>query len=361
MNTELELAKPPVDIEKLDTAKPLAVIFQPYQTTLEKWEAKAASLVVTDLSQKTEMAQARLARLELKEARVALDKTRKGLVEGLKERTSKIDSTARIIREKLEDLEGKLLASEQFADRHAAKVKAELKVARETELSAAMDGPAIFMTDLSDLSESDYASALADAKLLRETKLAAFAKAEAERKAKEEADRLERERIVAENARLKAEATETARLAEIERQRVEAERASERAVARAAQAEALAQAKAETDRLAAIALEERKKIEAKAKAAATETARLNAELAAKAKIEAAELARVEMERKLAEQAARKAAAAPDKAKLIAFASFVCTLELPKFVNATLQSQVDSRVQSHMEELAKWLVIKADAL
>ena len=73
---------PVIDVAALDTAKPLEEIFQPFETVLAKWEAKAAALVVTDINQKTEMQQARLARLELKEARVTMDKTRLGLVAG---------------------------------------------------------------------------------------------------------------------------------------------------------------------------------------------------------------------------------------------------------------------------------------
>lgn len=63
MNETLELPAQAgsVDVDKLDTAKPLDVIFKPYQTTLEKWEAKVDSLKVVNISQKTEMAQARLA------------------------------------------------------------------------------------------------------------------------------------------------------------------------------------------------------------------------------------------------------------------------------------------------------------
>ena len=62
------------------------------------------------------------------------------------------------------------------------------------------------MGDLSAISEKDYAKMLADAKLLKQAKIDAAAKAEAEAKAKAEAERIERERIAAENARLKAEA-----------------------------------------------------------------------------------------------------------------------------------------------------------
>jgi colicin import membrane protein len=370
----LEIAKAPVDVDQLDTAKPLEVIFAPYQTTLEKWESKVASLVVTDISQKTEMQQARLARLELKEARCTLEKTRKGLVEGLKARTGKIDSAARTIREKMEELEEKLKDSEEFAERHAAKVKAELKASREAELLPHLDGSAILI-DLSSLSEEAWLKTLNDTKLLKQARIDAAAKAEAERKAKEEADRIERERIAAENARLKAEAEEAARLAEIERKRIEAEREAERQ--EAAKKAALLAEVARKEREAAEA--ERKRLEAEAKAAAEkarkerevaeakaraereaieakaraereamerEAAKLRAEIEAKAKADAerrakelavakAERERLDAELKAAEEARKAAAAAPDAAKLKAYAEAIRAVPVPELANAAI--------------------------
>jgi hypothetical protein len=368
MSGPLELtipAKPSVavettpDVDSLDTAKPLAEIFQPFQAVLEKWEAKASALVVTDMSQKTEMAQARLARLELKEARVNMDKTRKKMVEGLKARTGKIDGVARTIREKLEALEEQLRASEEFAERHAAQQKAQLKVAREAELLPFVETP--ILGDLSDLSTEAYAKTLADAKLLKQAKLDAIAKAEADRKAKEEADRIERERIIAENAKIKAEAAEAARLAEVERQRIEAERAEERRKAQeeaarieAERKEERRKADAEAARVAEIARKEREAIEAKAKAeaekAAKEAAKLKAELEAKAKAEAAEKARIAKEEAARAESLRVAAAAPDKAKLKAFAAVIRGLEAPALNNKDVQIQLSEQT----EEFAVWI-------
>ncbi len=394
MNGTLELTVPakaalattpaPPDINQLDTAKPLEEVFQPFTTTLAKWEAKVQSLVVTDIGQKTEMAQARLARLELKEARVTMDKTRLSLVAGLKARTSKIDSTAREIREKIEALEATLLESEQFAERHSAKMKAELKLSREQELAPFMDTP--ILGDLSDLSAADYATTLENTKLIRQAKLDAAAKAEVERKAKEEAERVERERIAAENARLKAEAIERERLAEIERQKAEVERqrieaahAEERRKAKeesdrlAAQAEAERKrleaeraterrlAEQEAARLAEEARKEREAIEAKARAeaevAAQEAAKLRAELEAKARAEKKEKERLEAERIAAEKAAKKAAAAPDKAKLVAFAETVRRLELPVLSNPF----VATKLTAEIEALAAWVDSAAENL
>jgi hypothetical protein len=357
MNDQLEAVKPPVDVDQLDTAKPLVEIFQPYQTTLEKWSAKVKSLVVTDITQKTEMAQARLARLEIKDARVAMEKTRVGLVEKLKQRTGKIDAMARGYRIKMESLEEELRQSEEFAIRHAAKLKAELKTVREARLKLVAEGP--ILGDLSDLSEEAFSQMLDDAKLLKQAKIDADNKAEAERRAKEEADRAERARVAAENARLKAEAEERAKEMEAERKRVQAERAEEAQKAEierkrieAERAEELRKTKEEADLLAAIVrkeheeamtkvMTERRAIEAKAKAEAAAAAKARAELAAKAKAEAEEKARIE-------KAKREAELAPDRDKLVRFAVVLRHLEIP-----TLKL-LDLDLAAKVEEWAMWV-------
>lgn len=191
-----------IDIESLESAKPLELVFNPFEEVLSKWESKVALLKVTDISQKAEMQQARIARLELKEARVNLDKTRKGLVEGLKLRTSKIDTAARIIREKMEKMEAELLESEKFAERHAEKIKLDLRQRREAEIKPFMDS--IMMGDLSDLTEAEYQQKLSDAKLLRKAKLEEEERQSIARREKEQADKIERERIEQENQKLRA-------------------------------------------------------------------------------------------------------------------------------------------------------------
>ena len=351
----LELTTQTVAVEKLDTAKPLAEIFQPFQATLEKWKAKAESLVVTDIGQKTEMAQARLARLELREARVTMDKTRKGLVEHLNARVSAINGAARTIRESIESLETKLLESEQFAERHAAKLKAELKLKRETEIAPFLDTP--ILGDLSDLTEEQYGKALDDAKLLRQAKLDAAAKIVADRLAKAEADRKERERIEAENARLKAEAEETARLAEIERKRIEQERAEERRKAEVEQRILAAKAQAERAELERLGRIEMAKFVGAQRAAEFEAAKAKKALDLKLQAEAQEKARIERERKASEAAARKAAAAPDKIKLEALAATVRKLPVPTINNASLTSELRVKIES----LACWIEAQIENL
>ena len=316
MNTTLELAP---NVSALDTAKPLSEIFAIYQTTLEKWEAQVDTIVVTDITQKVEMQRARMARLELKDARVAMDKTRLNLVAGLKARTGTIDATARAIREKMEELEARLLEQEQFAERHAAREKQNLKLQREAEIAPYLDGVPFF-GDISDLSEAQYAQLLSEKMFIAQTKADAAGKQEADRLARVEAERIEHERVATENKRLKAEAD-----------RVEAERAEERRKADAA------------------AAVERQKLAA----AEAEAKKVRDTLAAKLKAEADEKARIESKRiadeKAAKEAARKAAAAPDKAKLIAFAALIRSLPVPALSDRRAFLDLTEKI----EDLATW--------
>lgn len=326
-----------VDVDSLDTAKPLEEIFQPFGATLAKWQEKAASLVVTDINQKTEMQQARLARLELKEARVAMDKTRKSLTEGLKARTTRIDTFARTIREKMEALEASLLESEQFAERHAAKLKAELKAKREQEIQPFLDRPVF--GDLSDLPEAAYAEMLADARILHQAKLDAAAKAEAERKAKEEAEKLERQRLAEENARLSREREEAEKKAAAERVRLEKEQQEQLRKIEAERAEERRKAKEATDR------------------AAKEAAEMRAKLEAKAREEAAAKAKEEAERKARAKAERDAANATDKAKIDALLFAIRNFDTPSLANKTIQNAIEDQFVA----LEKFVELQIQAL
>ncbi len=333
-----------LDVARLDTAKPLEEVFKPYQTTLEKWETKAITLAVTDISQKTEMAQARLARLEIKDARVAMEKARKGLVEDMKARTSRIDATARAIRDKMEQLEEEFRASEEFATRFEEKRRAELKAARENELKQFLDSPSLIITDLSTLSDEVFAGMVADAKLLQQTKREAAEKLEAEKKAAAEAARAEQQRIAAENERLKAEAAERERLAGIESERIEAERAQER---KAAEEEQKRQARA--------AEEERQLQKAKhdeeQRIAKAETDRLAAELAQRQKVDAEKAAAEKVQQEEQEKARHAAATAPDAEKLKAFANVISNLVIPDIASAEIRQLMDTQ----RNKFAAWVL------
>lgn len=332
--------------------------------------AKGVAESVKDATCVTEIKKSRACRLALRAVRLESDGVRKKQKEHALLYGRAVDGFHNILLADLTPVETALQEAEDVAERAEAARKATLKAEREKELAPLLDTPV--MGDLSALSEAEYKTMLNDAKLLRQAKIDAAAKAEADRKAKEEADRLERERIAAENEKLKAAAAETARLAEIERKRIEAEREAERAKAtaeaeRAAKAakiereKALAAAKVESDRLAS-------ELEAKAKADAAENAKKQAKLEAdrkkaeaarkEAEAEAAKV-RAEMEakataeakvRQAAELAAKEAAAAPDKAKLEAFAAAIRALVVPTIGNEA----VGASLTEQTEKFAAWV-------
>jgi|SRR6185295_2000424 len=354
-------------------------------------EARGVAESVKDATCVREIARSRACRLALRKVRLEGDSVREAQKKEALLYGKAVQGFYNILLADLTPAETALQEAEDIAERAEAKRLADLKAAREAELVPLLDEP--LLGNLADLSEADYMKKLSNAKLLRQAKLDAAAKAEAERKANEEADRVERERIAAENEKLKAEAVAREAAAKAEREAAEKKLAHERAeaarvaaeikgkadadakaaaeqaareraeveakakaeaariaeVARAEQQIALDKAKAESDRLAEIAAKERAEIEAKAKRAAEEAAAARAQLAEKAKAEAAEAARVEAERKATAAAAKRAAAAADGVKLQRFAEQLRLLPKPALKDAAIQSDLETRV----EKLADW--------
>lgn len=255
-----------------------------------EWSGKIDSIVVTDPTDTITMNMAREGRLGLRAMRIEAEKL-------VKEKRQSVQSamSAFTLEDKLwlkagqmmeltfKHLEGKLEDQEKFAERFESDRRAKLKADRLAILAPLgyFDGNGLdTMTDVA------FDALVGGLKAQIEAKAEAERQAEADRIAKELADRLERERIEAENARLKAEAEAKEKELAAERAKVEKERA-----------EAAAKLKAEQERAAEL---ERA---AKAKEAA--------ERAEKARIEAQRIA----DEKAAKAAAEKAAKAPKKEKL----------------------------------------------
>jgi colicin import membrane protein len=331
-------------------------IFAKARAAIEDAHGVAES--VKDATCVKEIRKSRACRLALRAVRLESEAARKKQKEHALLYGRAVDGFHNILLADLSPVETALQDAEGIAERAEAARKAALKVTREAELNPILETP--FMGDLSDLSETVYAKTLADAKLLRQTKIDAAARVEAERIAREEQYQKERE----ENARLKVEAEKREAAAKAEREAAEKKLAAERAAAeatakaaaekarkereaieakaRAERAAAEAAARKEQQRLEAIAAEERKKVvaaEAKAKALRDAEAKRVADAAAAA-----------AEKKwLAEVAAKKAAAAPDNAKAQAFADLLRGMPLPKFTG-----QAWALLPSKIEGLAAWI-------
>jgi len=344
-------------------------------------DARGVAESVKDATCVKEIRKSRACRLALRAVRLESEAARKKQKEHALLYGRAVDGFHNILLADLSPVETALQDAEDIAERAEAARLAELKSSREKELQPFLDVPVF--GDLSELSAENYAKMLSDAKLLRQAKIDAAAKLEAEAKAKAEAERIERERIAVENARLKAEAEAREAAAKAEREEAARKLAAEQAAAKAAQEAAekklaALHAVAEAARKAAEekARKEREAIESKAKAeraaaekkaqaeraaadaeAKKEQARLQAvadeERKKLAAAEAAARALRDAEAKRqseAAAAAKKAAAAPDNAKLKAFAKTLREMEIPT-LSATLLTPT---IAVKIEELAKWI-------
>ena len=273
---------------------------------------------------------ARTTRLDLKKLRCDIENRRKELVEDLNKETGAINTAARKFKELIEPLEAKLLETEEHAERMEAKRMAELKEAREAELApfTTLD---VRVFSLEKLTEAEYSAFFADCQQQTNDRAAKAEQDKRDAEAKEAADKAERERIAAENERLRAEAAENERKLADERKRA---------------AEALA-AQAESARLAR---------EAKEAAEKALTDARNAQEAKEREESAAKL-RADLDRIAAEEAAAKA---PDRDRLLSFASTIAALTVPPMSTPAGRAVVDE-IGSQIAKFAAYVTRKAETL
>lgn len=342
-------------------------IFAKARTAID--DAKGVAESVKDATCVKEIKKSRACRLALRAIRIESDSVRKKQKEHALLYGRAVDGFHNILLADLSPVENALQDAEDIAERAEAARLAQLKADREKELQPFMDAPII--GDLSALSEADYAKMLSDAKLLRQAKLDLIAKQEAEAKAKAEAERIERERIAAENARLKAEAEAREAAAKAEREEAAKKLAAEQAAAKAAQeaaekklAEERAAAEAAVKAAAEKARKEREAIEEKAKAERAAAEAIAAkEREARRKIEAENAAReaaAERERQAKIAAERAAAAAPDKEKLLALAASFRAISMPEMSTEAGKAAI-MEITVWKEKLADRIKSQADEL
>ena len=321
------------------TAHMLQVQFNGFFEEVRDWETKARSIVVTDVSQKDEMKQAREARIALKNIRTSAENKRKLLKEDSVRMGKAIDGCANILKALIVPLEQHLEEQETFVQRREAQRLADLKQARSEAVASRKGNPALY--NLVEMSDRDFETLLSMLDKQEAERQEAERKLEAERVAKAKADAEERERLKHENARLKAEAEAAARA----KAELEAAAAAERRAEAAAAAKAKAKAEAKLKAAEAAAAAERKAREDAERKVAEE----------KAKAEA----RAERERKAAERAAKKAARAPDEQKVTTWVAnaFKALPDKPFITNEELNSLLTNTVGRITELL---LVLKREA-
>lgn len=276
-----------------------------------EWDSTIQSIVITSPEETGKMKMAREGRLTLRSMRLnakeTVDEKRKEVQAAMANYTleDKLWLKAwQMIEATFKNLETRLEEKEKFAERWEAEQKEKLRLERASELE-----PLGFQSagvDLGGMDEETYKSLKLGLETAKKMAEAVARQAEEDRIAKEKADAEERERVRLENERLKAEN-------EAKEQQLAEERA------KAAEAERQAQ-------------KQREEAEAKLRAEREENERLQAEIRAKqeaeerAKKEAED--RAEAERKAKELAEKKAANAPDKEKLLIFATQVEEMSLP---------------------------------
>ena len=308
-----------------ETTTDLKKRFLPFWEQANEWAERAKTLVVTDESQTAEIKMARVARLALRDIRVAADKERKELKAESIRKGKAIQGIYNIIEYLIKPTEEYLYTQEKFVEIRQEAARQELN--REREAKAAPWSQYIDYTALPETNApwADLTAEQFQAFLDRAGKLKlAHEKAEAERLAAEQARLEEEARIRAENERLKKEAEERELQASEERRAMEEQARKEREQAQA---------------------------------------KLDAERAARARLEAENRKREEAERKAreAEEAARrKAEQAPDKEKLLAFAADLSSLDFPAVTSMNAR-EIVKEYSDRISALASSLRAEAEQL
>jgi len=238
------------------------------------------------------------------------------------------------------------------------KRKAQLKIDREEKLGPYTE--AVSLYPLGEMSEEQFNELYSGLRIAHENKLAAEKKAEEERLAAIEAERIRQENIRIENERLKKESEEKEKALQAEREKVrkesiERERLAE--IEREKQAVILAKQKEASEK-------REKELQAKADAERAERENLQIEIQRKkaaeekAKEEAEAKVKAEKRAKAAEE--KKAKLAPDKDRLLAFMQSINDLPRPD-VKSIEAAGIAANANSLLVKVSNYIKENADKL
>jgi len=277
-------------LEKVET-QTLMEKFGNYEAIANEWEIKAKAIVVTDITQTTEMAMAKEARKKFSQLRIDVERTRKELKEKSLRKGQAIDAVARFLVSLIQPIEEHLKLQEDFTKIAKAKKAEELRIAEEERV-------------------------------------------EKERLQKEEADRKEQKRIRQENEKLKKEAE--AKDKQLEKERVIAETKRLEAEDKAEKELETLRKEAETKRLLAEkkANKEQEKLEAQLKKEAEARAKIENEIKEKAEKE------LETQREL-DKAKEEKLKAPDKGKYLQYLQDLLAVEVPVVTDNEIKLSIEN--------------------
>ena len=253
--------------------------FQDYFKIAGEWELKAKTIVVTDVSQTTDMEMARVGRLFLKEKRVAIEKARKSLKEQALREGKAIDGIANVLKALIVPIEEYLDKQEHFAE-NKAKEEAEQKRIEEEQKAEEerirhenilmlhnerkqivlpylqwWDGN-LASANLGELPEEDFKNIVSGLKLKKE-----------DYDKKQEDIRIENEKLKIEKERAELDRKKQEEESRKEREKLEAEKKAIEDKARQDKEEAERKAQEEREKQDAILAEQKAKAEAEKKAA----------------------------------------------------------------------------------------------
>ena len=298
-------------------------------TDYSKYFSEAKAIVdeckdiqVTSEDQVDLMQKAREARLKLKNIRVECEKTRKGLKEQSLRESRAIDGVANVIKALIVPVEEHLEKQEKLAEVQE-QLRVEKRLTDRTEkLSRYV--PDVSLYSIKDMDDEVFNNLLSGCKLSWDKAKEAEAEAEAKRIADEKAEVERQEKIRLENEKLKKEAEVKEKDLEVERQKQAEELRKER--------------------------EAKEKAEDKLKAEKAETLRKETE---KKAIE-------ELKEKEAEETERKKLLAPDKEKLLSFATELSLIKAPA-VKSREADQVMAKATKQIENIVFYLQEEAKKL
>lgn len=283
---------------------------------------EARSINVTSEDQTELMQTARTKRLELRKIRIDVENMRVQLKEQSLREGKAIDGMANIIKALIIPVEEHLEKQEKYAENLKLERAERLNTERVAKLAQYTEDPSIY--NVRDMSDAAFENLLNVCKTAWEAKKAAEAKAEADRKAAEEAEKKRIEKIEKENERLRK------------------------------------QKEAQEKKLAAERKAQQEKLEKERKAREQAEAKLKAEKEAKEKAEREAKEKAEAEKKAKEEAERQALLAPDKDKLITFAGEIEKLNAPNVASReagrVLSEAIEelTRISNQIRERAKSL-------
>jgi hypothetical protein len=306
-------------------AESIWVQFEEYFSAVSACAEKVGGLEIVDVSQKEEMKLARSIRLELKRIRVAAEKRKKELKDGILKEGRFIDATYNLIADATKPVETDLLEKENFAKRKEAERKAAILLQRLDALKP-YDVDTQFI-DVGEMTDDNFKLFLEKSKSEYEARIEQERKAEEERLAREKAEAEELARVAAENERIRKEQEERERKAA-------QELAEERA--RVAAAEEVARREREAREAA-----EQKIRDEQLRKEREEKERLQRELREKEEAERLERERIEEQRKAEEEEKRRLEQASDKEKLTVYLNQLTDVDVPSVSSTKAKNIIQS--------------------